>query len=155
LVEGGASKQFAGAITSLSQASLFFAVFYGNQAKRFGVRSIVTFCLATAGAFALAACLVGGNNNPYLTAGFLLAGSAACVGLDAVGGVPFLRFVKPRERRSMAPIYRTYIDLSELLPSLAYAIALMFFPTPVVFGLLGSFLFILAGIAWQHLPKSM
>jgi MFS family permease len=155
LVEGGASKQFAGIIISLSQASLFFAVFYGTLARRFGIRVVVTFCLALSGAFALAACLVDDPNLPYFTAGFLLAGSFACVGLDAVGGVPFLRFVKPRERHFMAPVYRTYIDLSELIPSIVYAFALLYFSTPIVFGLLGSFLFILAGVTWQHVPKSM
>jgi MFS family permease len=154
LIESGASKEFAGVVISLSQASLFLGLLYGRFAVSYGVRSVITFCFAAAGASAIAAALAG-QGSPIFTAAFLLIGSLACVGLDAVGGVPFLRFVKPRERRSMAPIYRSYIDLSELLPSLVFALALLVFDTPIVFGLLGAFLFVLAGIAWQHLPKSM
>jgi MFS family permease len=154
LIESGASKEFAGVIISLSQASLFLGILYGRVAAKRGVRTVITFCFAIAGMSAIAAGLAG-EGSPMLTAAFLLLGSLACVGLDAVGGVPFLRFVKPRERQSMAPVYRSYIDLSELLPSIVFAIALLIFDTPIVFGLLGAFLFVLAGIAWQHLPKSM
>lgn len=154
LLEGGATKQFGGIVISLSQASLFLALSYGKVAQRVGVRRVVTVCLALSGLFALLAGLTGAH-QPFVTAGFMLAGAVACVGLDAVGGIPYLRAVKPRERQSLTPVYRTFIELSELLPGVVFAIALTFFATPIVFGLLGMFLFIVAGIAWQHLPKSL
>jgi MFS family permease len=154
LLEGGASKQFGGVVISLSQASLFLAVAYGKLSQRVGVRPVVTSCLALSGMFALLAGL-SGTHLPYLSAGFLLAGAIACVGLDAVGGIPYLRAVKSRQRQSLTPVYRTFIELSELLPGLVFAFALTFFPIPIVFGLLGAFLFIVAGISWQYLPKSM
>ncbi len=154
LLEGGASKQFAGIVISLSQASLFLGVAYGKLAQRVGVRIIVTMCLAGSGMFALLAGLAG-RHLPYVTAGLLLAGAIACVGLDAVGGIPYLRAVKSSQRQSMTPVYRTFIELSELLPGMVFALALTFFATPIVFGLLGAFLFIVAGISWQYLPKSM
>ncbi len=154
LLEGGASKQFGGVVISMSQASLFLAVAYGKVSLRVGVRRVVTMCLAISGMFALLAGL-SGTHQPYLTAGFLLAGAIACVGLDAVGGIPYLRAVKSRQRQSLTPVYRTFIELSELLPGLVFAFALTFFPIPIVFGLLGAFLFIVAGISWQYLPKSM
>ncbi len=154
LLEGGASKQFAGIVISLSQVSLFLGVAYGRLSQRVGVRLVVTICLALSGMFALLAGMTGGQ-LPYVTAGFLLAGAIACVGLDAVGGIPYLRAVKSSQRQSLTPVYRTFIELSELLPGVVFAFALTFFATPIVFGLLGAFLFIIAGISWQYLPKSM
>ncbi len=154
LLEGGASKQFAEIVISLSQASLFLGVAYGRLSQRVGVRHVVTICLALSGMFALLAGMTGGQ-LPYVTAGFLLAGAIACVGLDAVGGIPYLRAVKSSQRQSLTPVYRTFIELSELLPGVVFAFALTFFATPIVFGLLGAFLFVIAGISWQYLPKSM
>jgi MFS family permease len=154
LLGAGASKQFTGIVVSLSQAMLFAAFLYGRIAQRVGLRKLITTCLAAAAVFAIAAGLAG-SHSPYITASFMLAGATATVGLDAVAGVPYLRAVRPRERQQLTPIYRTFVELSELLPAVIFALVLTLFPTPVVFGLLGCFLFIIAGIAWQYLPKSM
>jgi hypothetical protein len=55
----------------------------------------------------------------------------------------------------MAAVYRTFIDFSELIPAMVFAVALRYFEIGVVFTLLGLGLVIVAIIAFRHLPKSM
>ena len=59
--------------------------------------------------------------------------------LDAVGSAPFLRAVHVYERPQMTAVYRTYLDMSELLPPLVYAIILGFTGLGGVFVALGVF----------------
>jgi hypothetical protein len=153
-VRAGESKQFAGLVISLSQLMLFSSIAFGSLAQRVGVRVVITSSLALTGAFSFIVVLVGAA-SPYLTAGLLLAGALFCTGLDAVGSIPFLRAVRSYERREMTAVYRTFIELSELLPGVVYAVALSFFDVPIVFSLLGALLFVIAGISWQFLPSKM
>ncbi len=153
-LRSGESKQFAGFVISASQLMLFLSLLFGRGAKKFGVRSVVAFCLTGTAALSFLVVLVG-EGHPYLTALMLLAAAMFCTGLDAVGGIPFLRAVKPYERQKMTAVYRTFIELSDLLPGIVYAIALSFFDVPIVFSLMGALLFVIAGVSWQFLPKSM
>ena len=86
-----------------------------------------------AGAFALACVMslaagIAGTAAPYVAMGCLLVGSVAASALDGVGGIPFLRAVRHRERQQMAAVYRTYIDFSELIPAFVFAFALLWLP---------------------------
>jgi MFS family permease len=154
LIEANVSNQISGYMISASQAMLFGAYFYGKLAARLGVRTIIYGCYLIMAATCLAAGLAG-KEAPYLAVGLLLIGSAAATGLDGVGGIPFLRSVRFHERQRMAAVYRTYIDLSELIPAMVFAIALRYFEIGVVFTLLGLGLTFIAIVAWRHLPKSM
>jgi hypothetical protein len=87
--------------------------------------------------------------------GCLLLGSVSASALDGVGGIPFLRAVRHRERQSMAAVYRTYIDCSELIPGFVFAIALLFFPIGAVFVILAAALAVIGYVSWRHLPKSL
>ena len=72
---------------------------------------------AARGGAALLAGLAG-EAHPWLAALLLLAGINFAVALDAVGNMPFLRAVHAYERPQMTAVYRTNLDLSELLPAL-------------------------------------
>ena len=58
--------------------------------------------------------------------------------LDALGNIPFLRSVHPYERSEMTSVFRTYMELSQLLPAAAFAVLLTAFPIRSVFLLLGA-----------------
>ena len=154
LIEAGKSKQFGGLIISASQALLLMSYVFGKLAQKSSVRLVISLCLAATGLASFAASLTG-YDYPLVTAGLFLMAAFFCTGLDAVGGIPFLRAVRPYERQSMSAVYRSFIDMSELVPGFIYAIALTFYDTQIVFGLMGAFLFVVAGYAWHFLPKSM
>lgn len=154
LLESGLGKQLGGYLISASQAVLMTAYLFGRLAARIGVRNVI------AGAFialTLSALLAGlaGTASPYAAAAFLLTGSVAASALDGVGGIPFLRAVHAYERQRMTPVYRTYIDFSELVPSLLFAVALIFFPIGSVFMILSVMLAAIGFIAWRFLPRSL
>ena len=54
-------------------------------------------------------------------------GELFAIALDALGSTAFLRAVHAYERPQMSAVYRTYLDLSELLPPLVYSVVLAFF----------------------------
>ena len=86
---------------------------------------------------------------------FLLCGSVATSALDGVGGIPFLRAVRAHERPQMAGVYRTYIDFSDLIPSLIYSFALLYFPLGTVFIILALGLAAVGVVSWAYLPRSL
>ena len=154
MISGGVGKEAGGLLVSLGQVGLATAWVFGRVAQKAGVRSVVAGSL---GALALA-CLaagVAGTTSPLIAGGFLLAGSIAGSSLDGVGGIPFLRAVKARERAEMSGVYRTHIDMSDLVPSLIYSVLLLFLPLGAVFITLGAGLIIIAALAWLYLPKSL
>ena len=72
-----------------------------------------------------------------------------------MGGIPFLRAVRPHERQRMMPVYRTFLDLSDLLPSFIFAFTLMWLEIGSVFVILGVWLAIVGALAWRYLPRAM
>jgi MFS family permease len=154
MVATGEGKLSGGLVVSLGNALLAFAIGWGRLGSRFGVRSIVVLSFAASAVLALLAGLAG-ERHPWVAAILLLAGVNFAVALDAVGGAPFLRAVHPYERPEMTAVYRTNLDLSDLLPALIYSIILGFFGLGAVFGALGVFCAVCAVISWRHLPRSM
>jgi len=154
MVATGEGKLAGGLVVSAGNALLFLAVGWGRLGSRFGVRSIAALSFAAA---SVAASLAGiaGANHPWTAALFLLAGVVFAVALDAVGSAPFLRSVHVYERPQMTAVYRTYLDMSELLPPLAYAVILGFTGLGGVFVALGLFCAVCGWVAWRHLPRSM
>ncbi len=134
--------------------ALVTAVYFGQLARRVGVRQVIAGSTA---ALALVSVLAGvcGTAFPLLASGFLLVGAVAGAALDGVGGIPFLRAVKARERAEMAGVYRTFIDVADLLPSLIFSVVLLFFPLGAVFVVLGAWLAVVAAVSWLYLPKSL
>jgi hypothetical protein len=154
MVSTGEGKLAGGLIVSAANALLISAIGWGRIGSRYGVRSVVvgSFMLA-----ALCACLAGvaGEDHPWTAAILLLSGIMAAVALDAVGSTPFLRAVHSYERPEMTAVYRTNLDLSELLPPLIYGLILGFTGLGGVFVALGLFCLVCAWYSWRHLPRSM
>ena len=83
---------------------------------------------------------------------FLAAGGNAA--LDAVGNIPFLRAVHSYERAEMTSVFRTYIEMSQLLPQAIFTLALVYFPFESVFYLLGIF-FLFTACLSRMLPRRL
>ncbi len=154
MVEGGVSKQISGLMISASQALLLCAYFFGRLAYRCGLRPVISSCFLVMAVAALGAGIAG-KSSPYLAMSFMLIGALAATGIDGVGGIPFLRAVRPHERQRMAPVYRTFIDFSDLIPALIYAVALSYFQVGIVFIILGAGLCVMGYVTYSYLPKSL
>jgi MFS family permease len=154
LIEGGLSKKAGGLLISVSQIMLVTAVFFGWIARRTGVRPVITTSFLGMAVFITAAG-VSGTSYPYITIALLLVSAFFATGLDGVGAIPFLRAVRSHERPRMTPVYRSFIELSELIPGFIYAFLLLYFPTQATFVVLGLSMLIAAWLAWTYLPKSM
>jgi MFS family permease len=154
MVATGEGKLAGGLIVSIGNALLAFAVAWGRLGSRIGVRPVVVLSFfAAAGAAVLAG--LAGEARPWLAALLLLAGVNFAAALDAVGSTPFLRAVHPYERPQMTAVYRTNLDLSDLLPALVYSIILGFAGIGGVFVALGVFCAVCGYVSWRHLPRSM
>jgi hypothetical protein len=154
MVESGVGKQVGGLMISASQVLLLFAYVFGRLAHRYGVRAIISLCFLLMALSSVSAGIAG-KEFPYVAMFFLLFGAFAASGLDGVGGIPFLRAVRTRERQRMAAVYRTYIDFSDLIPAMIFAVALSYFEIGIVFVILGTSLVIMGALAFRYLPKSM
>jgi hypothetical protein len=154
LVATGEGKLAGGLVVSLGNALLVFAVGWGRLGSRFGLRRIIVIAFLAASASALLAGLAG-EAHPWLAAILLLVGTNFAVALDAVGSTPFLRSVHAYERPQMTAVYRTNLDLSDLLPALIYSIILGFAGIGAVFIALGIFCAVCGFLSWRYLPRSM
>jgi MFS family permease len=154
IVEAGLSKTLGGLVISASQGVLLTAWFSGYLARSYGVRAVITAAFGLCCASSLAAGLAG-TVAPYFAIAFLLIGSVAASALDGVGGIPFLRAVKHRERQQMTAVYRTYIDCSELIPAFVFAFALLWLPIGAVFVILAIALAVIGYTSWRYLPRSL
>lgn len=154
MVATGEGKLSGGLVVSLGNALLVFAIAWGRLGQRIGVRRVVVLSFVMTAVFAILAGIAG-ERHPWIAALLLLAGVNFAVALDAVGGAPFLRAVHPYERPQMTAVYRTNLDLSDLLPALIYSIILGFAGLGAVFGTLGLFCAFCAWVSWRHLPRSM
>lgn len=154
MIEGGLRKEAGGWVISASQLFLLSAFLFGPLAKRIGVRGVITLCFAVVSSASICAGLFG-IGHPVIAAGFMLLAALFASGIDSVGGIPYLRAVKMAERQRMTAVYRTFIEFSELVPGLVFAVALSFFDVSIVFIILGVCLTSLAILVWRYLPKSM
>ena len=154
MVVTGQGELAGGLLVSAGNALLFTAIFWGRAGRHFGVRNTMALSFfALSGALLLAG--LCGEKLPIWGGAFLLVGALFAVALDALGSTPFLRAVRAHERPQMTAVYRTYLDLSELLPPLVYSIVLAFAGLGVVFATLGIFTAICGLVVWRYLPKSM
>jgi cyanate permease len=154
MIEGKLGKEASGLLISLSQLGLCMAYLAGKISERAGVRKVIAVAYGVA-ALAVIGAGYAGTTQPVLAAVFLLIGATANSALDGVGGIPFLRSVRAHERPQMTGVYRSYIDLSDLLPSLIYSFVLISFPLGSVFYILGAWLGVVGFVSWRYLPHSM
>ena len=139
-------------LVSAGNGLLFGAPVAGRLAARFGLRRPIIGALITLGVLTILAGLL--YDWPLAVIACVLAAAAGAVTLDALGGIPFMRSVHPYERPQMTAVFRTYIDLSDLLPAAVFSLLLSHFDMRAVFIAMGIFAFLVAAIA-RHLPRGM
>jgi len=152
LVEAGKGATLGGFIVSGSNALLALAPLLGRMALRTGIRRPIIGAFCFCGVATVAAGLL--YDHPYAVCAAILIGALPCVMLDTVGNIPFMRAVRPLERPQMTTVFRTYIDLSDLLPGAVYSVLLSFFDIRAVFFACGLYMFVAAAVA-RYLPKRM
>lgn len=154
LIESGLSKTQGGYVISVSQLLLPLALLSGYIARKVGVRMVIAQAFALISVSAVCAGLVGAS-APIVTIVFLLIAALGATALDGVGAIPYMRAVRPRERREMTSVYRTFIEISDILPGIIFALVLSVLPTQTVFVLVGVLALFMAFVTWKHLPKSL
>lgn len=154
MVTSGQSALASAALISLGNAAVLLTVLVGRLALRVGVRQVIVGAYLLAGMTTLAAALLVPVGAPLAVAGLLLIAALWVSGLDAVGNIPFLRAVRARERPQMTAVFRTYIDLSDLLPSAVFALLLSFFGLESVFAATGLSMLVI-GLVARRLPRAM
>ncbi|MCC0041881.1 MAG: MFS transporter [Rhodobiaceae bacterium] len=153
MVRAGESTLSGGLVVSIGNASLVTAVIWARTGSRFGLRKAIAACFAGGAIMLVLAALT--ISSVWVAAASLVAGACFFAGLDALGGVPFLRAVRVYERAEMTSVYRTYLDISELLPPLIFSVVLLFFGIGAVFVTLAMIQVLVGSMAWRHLPRGM
>jgi MFS family permease len=152
MVAGGEGALAGGLLVSVGNGLLFTAIYWGRLGERFGARRVMALAFAAMAVTQLAAAITG-EALPWVTGGLLLVCAFFAISLDALGSSAFLRAVHPFERARMTAVYRTYLDLSDLLPPLVYSIVLVFFGIGAVFASLSVFTAICGVITYRYLPR--
>lgn len=152
---GGPSEPgqlYGSLLVSAANALLFGAPLAGRLATKFGLRRPIVWAFVGIGVLT---CLAGlFYDAPIAVTACILLAAVGAVVLDALGGIPFMRSVHPYERPQMTAVFRTYIDLSDLLPAALFALLLSYFDIRAVFLASGLFALAAAAVAGQ-LPRRM
>ena len=152
MVKTGASPEQAGLVVTCGNLMLFCTLGMGWLARRIGARRVIMGAFTLAGCATLATAFA--YPSPWAGFGLFVIGGLGAVALDAVGGIPFLRAVRARERPEMTMVYVTFVQASQLLPTAAFAILLTFFDFPVIFVATALLLFWAVWIS-RHVPRGM
>ena len=155
MVQSGQGQQAAGFLVSAGNLLLVLAFPFGKLAQRVGVRKVIAAAFSLMALCSLGAGFAAAENFPLLAALALLGAAVGAVAVDGVGAIPFMRAVHPHERAEMTGVYRTYLDLSELIPTLGFSILLLYAPLYSVFIVLGIWSFVCGWVVWRHLPGRM
>ena len=151
-INSGLGETNGALLVSAGNALLIFSPIFGRLAKKVGLRRPIVFSLLGTGICTLSAVLL--FDYPWLVASVLLLAAVGTVILDSLGNIPFMRSVRPWERPQMTTVFRTYIDLSDLIPAMIFSALLSWFDLHAVFFVSGTWLVIVAFIALK-LPKRM
>lgn len=152
MIEGGFSREQGALAVSAGNALLFLTPLFGELGSRFGIRKVLMGGFVVTGVATLLAGVF--YHEPYLALGFLMLAATGCVALDALGTIPFFRAVHPYERAQMTTVFRTYIDIAELLTPGLFAILLTVSDLQTVFVIFGGILVSFA--IWpKFLPRRM
>lgn len=154
MVTSGQGELAGGMIVSAANALLFSALIWGWAGRRFGARNVMSTAFVVTGAMLIGAGAAGAQ-APIAAAICLLLAAFFCIALDALGSTAFMRSVRVWERARMTAVYRTYLDLSELLPPLVYSVTLAFFGLGSVFATLGVFVIGCGVVTFVYLPRKM
>jgi MFS family permease len=152
MIRAGHSGEEGALLVSAGNAMLFLTPAFGSLASRYSLRRVLAAAFLCLGATTVGAGLAFASSTWVIV--FLLAGSLACVALDAVGNIPFIRSVHPYERPQMTTVFRTYIDASELVTPALFAVVLTIWDLQGVFVVCGLLMATFAH--WpRFLPRGM
>lgn len=154
MITSGLGKEAGGILVSAGNAVLILAMMFGKLSVRFSIRRVIGLAFAAIGLTTIAAGLAG-ISHPYFAAAMLLAAAIGATAVDGVGGLPFLRAVRFHDRAEMTGVYRTYVDIAELIPTFIYSLLLLFLPLGSVFVAMGLWALVCGVVAWRYLPRSM
>jgi len=154
MVASGLGKEAGALVISAGNAVLVLTLAWQRIASSRGIRWSITISFLALAVSLVAAWAVGLESG-WVAGGFLVGACVAATGLDAVGAVPFYRAVHAAERPEMTAVYRTYLDASELLPTLVYGLLLTWFDLPVVFLALSVLMLITAGLSARFLHRRL
>lgn len=152
MIESGFTREQGALAVSAGNALLFLTPLFGGLGIRYGIRRVLAGGFAVAG---VATMLAGVTYyTPALAIAFLMIAATGCVALDALGTIPFFRAAHPYERAQMTTVFRTYIDIAELLTPALFAVLLTVSDLQTVFIVFGV---ITAAFAiWpRFLPRRM
>jgi MFS family permease len=152
MLGSGQGDLWGAAVVSVGNGLLFAAPLAGRLAARMGLRRPIIGAFVGMGLLTFSAGLL--YAWPGAVVACLLAAGVGAVTLDALGGIPFMRFVHSYERPQMTSVYRTYIDLSDLLPAGVFLLLLSYFDIRAVFMASGLFALGMAAVA-ARLPRRM
>jgi len=139
----GISAAQAGTVTGMASAVLLFAPLWGVVLRALGMRRFLLLAYLGCGIATSVAGIVAGWSFGWTIVALIVA-AIAISGVDSAGNAPFMRAVKPRERMRMVPVYNTYRELSQILPTGVYTLLLMVFQVGIVFAATGIALTILS-----------
>lgn len=152
MVKSGHTEVVGALLVSAGNAMLFVSPLFGRIAHRSGIRGVLRIAFACCG-ISTALCGVV-FDIPVLVAALLMTGALCCVALDALGNIPFLRSVRAYERAQMTSVFRTYIDVSELIVPALFAVLLSFFDMRSGFLAAGALMLVFAYLS-GHLPRRL
>jgi MFS family permease len=143
---------WTGALTGAGNLLLLLTLPIGWMAQKTGIRRPIVTAFLCAGGLTLLTSVTW--SVVPLTALLFLGGAVFVVALDALGNIPFMRAVRSYERPQMTALFRTYIDLGDLLPGLVYLTLQGYFDLRSVF-VASAVLTLSAGLVASRLPKRM
>ena len=150
-VHSGLGEFAGGLIVSTGMALMFSLPIWGAVFRRVGMRTLLLAGFATSAASTLGAALF--MNAPFAAVTLLLVAALAMVSLDAIGNMPFMLAVRPRERAEMTTVYSTYRDAAEILPPGIFSALLKVFDLPAVFVAGGIAMVAAAGLCRRLHPR--
>jgi MFS family permease len=148
----GVDRYWAGALAGGANLLLVLSPLFGWLGRRYGIRRPIMAAFFCAGLITMAVPLF--FDSPLMVGLLLVCAAFFIVLLDSLGNIPFLRAVKPLERPQMTSVYRTYIDLGNLLPFAVFTALLHFFDQRVVYVSYGL-LMLVVGLLARYLPRRL
>jgi MFS family permease len=154
MVEGGLGPTAGGAAVAAGNLMLLVNLYARGLAARHSLRRVIAVAFIASAVLTLAA--AASSAGSAAAAGLAMVAASFFVAiLDGLGPIPFLRAVRAHEREAMTTIYRTYLDASELIPPLVYAVLLTAFGFAGAFAALAGLLAVVGVLCLRHLPRGM
>ncbi len=150
-VESGLGEIAGGMIVSAGNACLFLLPFWARVVRRIGARKVLIIAFVISGVGTSLVFFV--NGYAVLGAGFLLLAALGMSFQDAIGNLPFMVAVRPRERSEMTSVFMTYRDASELIPPGIFSILLRSYELSSVFLVTGGLMFVVARFSRNLHPR--